>query len=95
VPTSALFVDVPDAVGLARQEVFGPIAEVFPFETEEEAIRRANETDGQRIRIPGERRAELRAKRTRGGIPVDATTRAELEALSADVGIKTLGLVGR
>ena len=101
VPTSgtfvapALFVDVPGAVGLARQEVLGPIAGVFPFETEEEAIRRANETDGQRIRIPGERRAELRAKRTRGGIPVDATTRAELEALSADVGIKTLGLVGR
>ncbi len=41
----ALFVDVPDAVGLACQEVFGPIAGVFPFDTEEEAIRRANETE--------------------------------------------------
>lgn len=51
VPTSgtyvapALFADVPDNVGLARQEVFGPIAGVFPFETEEEAIARANETE--------------------------------------------------
>ena len=41
----ALFVDVPDTVGLARQEVFGPIAGVFPFETEEEAIHRANGTE--------------------------------------------------
>ena len=31
----ALLVDVPAYVGLARQEVFGPIAGVFPFETEE------------------------------------------------------------
>ena len=51
VPTSgtfvapALFVDVPDAVGLAYREIFGPISGVFPFETEEEAIRRANETE--------------------------------------------------
>jgi succinate-semialdehyde dehydrogenase/glutarate-semialdehyde dehydrogenase len=41
----ALFIDVPATVGLACQEVFGPIAGVFPFETEEEAIRRANETE--------------------------------------------------
>jgi succinate-semialdehyde dehydrogenase/glutarate-semialdehyde dehydrogenase len=41
----ALFIDVPEHVGLARQEVFGPIAGVFPFETEDEAIGRANETE--------------------------------------------------
>lgn len=41
----ALFIDVPAHVGLARQEVFGPIAGVFPFETEEEAVTRANETE--------------------------------------------------
>ncbi len=51
VPTSgtfvapALFVDVPASVGLACQEVFGPIAGVFPFATEEEAIRLANQTE--------------------------------------------------
>jgi len=59
------------------------------------AIRETETATGQHIRIPGERRAELRAKRTREGIPVDATTRAELEALSAEVGIEPLGLVGR
>ena len=41
----ALFTNVPEHVGLARQEVFGPIAGVFSFETEEEAIKRANETE--------------------------------------------------
>jgi succinate-semialdehyde dehydrogenase/glutarate-semialdehyde dehydrogenase len=40
----ALLVDVPDGVGLACQEVFGPVAGVFPFETEAEAIQRANDT---------------------------------------------------
>jgi succinate-semialdehyde dehydrogenase/glutarate-semialdehyde dehydrogenase len=41
----ALFTEVPEHVGLARQEVFGPMAGVFPFQTEEEAIRRANESE--------------------------------------------------
>jgi len=54
------------------------------------AIRETETATGQHIRIPGERRAELRAKRTREGIPVDATTRAELVALSAEVGIEPL-----
>ncbi len=54
------------------------------------AIRETETATGQHIRIPGERRAELRAKRTREGIPIDATTRAELVALSAEVGIEPL-----
>jgi succinate-semialdehyde dehydrogenase/glutarate-semialdehyde dehydrogenase len=41
----ALFIDVPDTVGLACQEVFGPIAAVFSFETGEEAIHLANKTE--------------------------------------------------
>lgn len=41
----ALLVDVPSHVALAKQEVFGPIAGIFPFETEEEAIRQANESE--------------------------------------------------
>ncbi len=41
----ALFVDVPSSTHLACEEVFGPIAGVFSFETEEEAIRRANDTE--------------------------------------------------
>jgi LDH2 family malate/lactate/ureidoglycolate dehydrogenase len=54
------------------------------------AIREAPAAQGQHIRIPGERRAEVRARRAVEGIPVDAATRAELDALSAEVGVKPL-----
>lgn len=40
-----LFTDVPDDARLAREEVFGPVAGVFPFRTEEDAIVRANDTE--------------------------------------------------
>jgi LDH2 family malate/lactate/ureidoglycolate dehydrogenase len=45
---------------------------------------------GQSIRIPGERRAQMRAARTIEGIPMDAATRKELDALAAEVGIEPL-----
>ena len=45
---------------------------------------------GQSIRIPGERRAQMRAARTIEGIPIDAATRKELDALAAEVGIEPL-----
>lgn len=41
----ALLGDVPDGVGLACGEVFGPVAGVFRFEREEEAVARANATE--------------------------------------------------
>ena len=41
----ALLVDVPDECGLARQEIFGPVAGVYRFSTEEEAVARANDTE--------------------------------------------------
>ena len=40
-----LFTDVPPQIALAQQEVFGPVAGVFPFETEKEVIQRANEPE--------------------------------------------------
>ncbi|WP_232531755.1 aldehyde dehydrogenase family protein [Microbacterium halophytorum] len=40
-----LFTDVPDDARLAREEVFGPVAGVFPFATEDEAVSRANGTE--------------------------------------------------
>jgi LDH2 family malate/lactate/ureidoglycolate dehydrogenase len=54
------------------------------------AIREAPTAQGQHIRIPGERRAEMRARRSVEGIPVDAATCAELAALSREVGIEPL-----
>lgn len=41
----ALFVNVPDRTKLSCEEVFGPIAAVFSFQTEEEVIARANDTE--------------------------------------------------
>ncbi|UWQ28951.1 aldehyde dehydrogenase family protein [Leisingera sp. M523] len=40
-----LFADVPPDHVLAREEVFGPVQVLIPFETEEDAVRIANSTD--------------------------------------------------
>lgn len=41
----ALLVDVPDGTALACDEVFGPVAGVFRFDSEDEALRCANDTE--------------------------------------------------
>jgi LDH2 family malate/lactate/ureidoglycolate dehydrogenase len=56
------------------------------------AIRMTETVPGQRIRIPGERRAQVRAERTIEGIPIDAATHIELDTLSAEVGVKMPGM---
>jgi len=40
-----LFADVPPDHMLARDEIFGPVQVIIPFETEEEAVQIANSTD--------------------------------------------------
>ncbi|OWU80394.1 betaine-aldehyde dehydrogenase [Loktanella sp. 22II-4b] len=40
----AVFADVTDEMTIAREEIFGPVLSVLSFETEEEAIARANAT---------------------------------------------------
>ncbi|MGH1578390.1 betaine-aldehyde dehydrogenase [Planktotalea sp.] len=40
-----VFADVTDEMTIAREEIFGPVMAVFDFDTEEEAITRANETE--------------------------------------------------
>jgi LDH2 family malate/lactate/ureidoglycolate dehydrogenase len=52
-----------------------------------DALHAAPTAPGQSIRIPGERRAIVRARRMQEGIPLDAATRAELDALSAEAGV--------
>lgn len=40
-----VFADVTDDMRIAREEIFGPVMSVLTFEDEEEAIRRANDTE--------------------------------------------------
>lgn len=40
-----IFVNVPDDSRINKEEVFGPVAIVHTFKTEEEAMRRANDTE--------------------------------------------------
>ncbi|AQZ54154.1 NAD-dependent succinate-semialdehyde dehydrogenase [Martelella mediterranea] len=40
-----VLVDVPTDAALAHEEIFGPVAAVYRFETEEEAVRLANDTE--------------------------------------------------
>lgn len=41
----ALLVDAPDTAGISCEEVFGPIAAIFRFSTEDEVVARANATE--------------------------------------------------
>ena len=40
-----IFYDVPASAAIAREEIFGPVMSVMPFDTEEEALRLANDSD--------------------------------------------------
>lgn len=54
------------------------------------ALKASPSAPEQAIRIPGERRADVREQRTTHGIPLDAATRAELDTLAAEVGVAPL-----
>lgn len=55
-----------------------------------DAVRASPAAPGQQIRIPGERRAQMRQERLIAGIPLDAATRAELQSLAVEVGAPPL-----
>jgi len=40
-----VFADVGDRMSIAREEIFGPVASILPFDDEDEVIARANDTD--------------------------------------------------
>ena len=43
--TPTLFADVSNDMSIAREEIFGPVLSVIPFDDEDEAVRLANDTD--------------------------------------------------
>ncbi|SLN11912.1 NAD/NADP-dependent betaine aldehyde dehydrogenase [Roseovarius albus] len=43
--TPAVFADVTDDMAIAREEIFGPVMSVLDFDTEEEVVARANDTE--------------------------------------------------
>jgi betaine-aldehyde dehydrogenase len=43
--TPAVFVDVDPAMRIMREEIFGPVVAILPFDSEEEAVRIANDSD--------------------------------------------------
>ena len=45
ISSAAVFADVTDDMTIAREEIFGPVMSVLDFDTEEEAIARANATE--------------------------------------------------
>jgi len=65
-----IFADVDNSSALAQEEIFGPVLAVVPFQTEEEAIRLANDTEyglGAGVYTSDVSRAMRMAKAVRAG----------------------------
>jgi aldehyde dehydrogenase (NAD+) len=65
-----IFADVTNDMDIARQEVFGPVLAVMPFESEDEAVAIANDTEyglGAGVYTTDGRRAFRLARRLRAG----------------------------
>ncbi|OCJ07844.1 aldehyde dehydrogenase [Rhizobium sp. AC44/96] len=66
-----IFADVDNTMRIAREEVFGPVLAIMPFETEEEAIAIANDTNyglAAYVQTGNPERAERVAARLRAGM---------------------------
>ena len=66
-----IFADVDNGMRIAREEIFGPVLAILPFETEEEAITIANDTSyglAAYVQTGSPERAERVAARLRAGM---------------------------
>ncbi|MEZ5773883.1 MAG: aldehyde dehydrogenase family protein [Hyphomicrobiaceae bacterium] len=68
-----VFADVTPGMTIAREEIFGPVLSIMPFDSEDEAIRIANDTDyglTNYIQSGDQARAQRLSRRLRSGMVV-------------------------
>ena len=66
-----IFADVKNSMRIAKEEIFGPVLSIMPFENEEEAIQITNDTEyglGNYFQTEDKERAKRVAKKLRSGI---------------------------
>tara|TARA_B100000161_G_scaffold90513_1_gene63566 strand:- start:571 stop:1140 length:570 start_codon:yes stop_codon:yes gene_type:complete len=66
-----IFADVNNTMRIAREEIFGPVVAMIPFDTEEEAIKIANDTPyglAAYIQTPDDAKADRVARKLRAGM---------------------------
>ncbi|MFN7023668.1 MAG: aldehyde dehydrogenase family protein [Pseudorhizobium sp.] len=75
-----IFADVTNDMTVAREEIFGPVLAIIPFDTEEEAVRIANDTPyglSAYVQTHDEARAQRVARKMRAGmVQINGTPRA-------------------
>ena len=65
-----IFTDVTNDMRIAKEEIFGPVLSIIPFETEEEAIQIVNETEyglGNYLQTEDKEKAKRVARKVRAG----------------------------
>ena len=66
-----VFADVDNDMTIAREEIFGPVLSMIPFDTEEDAVRIANDTDyglAAYVQSGDQKRAQKVARQLRAGM---------------------------
>jgi len=66
----SIFTDVNNDMRIAREEIFGPVLSIIPFETEEEAIAITNDTSyglGNYLQTEDKEKAKRVARKLRAG----------------------------
>ena len=66
-----IFTDVKNDMRIAKEEIFGPVLSIIPFETEEEAIKIVNDTEyglGNYLQTEDKERAKRVSRKLNAGI---------------------------